>query len=102
MVSINRNAWEKVERALGSVGKLRIMRELLREPNEARSRYVLGKRTHLKLQDIKKHLKVLTSLGWVKENVNDPRTYRVNMENLAVQAFRSFLWELKREKDGEF
>lgn len=88
--------WKDAEKALGTVGKLRIMRELLRESERTRSRYVLKKSTRLKLQSIKKHLEVLVKLGWVVEIPYQPKKYKANMENLAVRAFQRFCVELDR------
>jgi len=88
--------WEEVERGLGGVGKIRIMRLMIERPDRYFTKYMLEKATGLKPLDVRRSLKTLVELGWVKEYQCDPKTYRVNMENENVKALAELFRKLKR------
>ena len=92
--------WKEVERGLGNIGRLRIMRELLKDPRETRSRNVLSRATGLKMQNVKDHLEALVRLGWIREYPYQPEKYRASLENLVVQVLQGFLQQLKRLEVG--
>lgn len=87
--------WKKVEEGLGSIGKLRILRVLLEESNEAFTKYGLEKATGLKPVDLRANLKSLVNLGWVKEYLYQPRTYKISLENEVVKHISKFFREIK-------
>jgi len=93
---VKRGAWSLVEEALGSLGRLKIMRELLRNPRKARTRYSISRATGLKMEDVKAHLETLAEKGWVIQYPYKPRTYRPNMENPMVKLLKEFIEEVER------
>lgn len=90
-----RNTWEEAEKALGSMGKLKILCLMLENPNEAFTKYRLEKTTGLKPVAVRTNLKVLIELEWVKEFSYKPKTYKINLENRAVQSFSKFFQDIK-------
>jgi len=80
---------------LGSVGRLRILREMIEKPNEYFTRYMLERKTGLKPVDVRSNLKILIDLSWVKEYAYDPKTYKVNMENEAVRFIAEFFRKIR-------
>ena len=91
------SVWEEVEEGLGGVGKIRILRIMTERPDEYFTKYMLEKSTGLKPLDVRRSLKALVELGWVKEYPCDPKTYRVNMENEAVKAVAELFKRLRRQ-----
>jgi len=89
------SVWEEVEEGLGGVGKIRILRIMTERPDEYFTKYMLEKSTGLKPLDVRRSLKALVELGWVKEYPCDPKTYRVNMENEAVKAVAELFKKLR-------
>ena len=89
-----RDAWKEIELALGSVGKLKILRFLTENPDNGFTRYML-RRTGLKPKDITNDLKTLVALGWVKEYKYGRKTYQINLENAIVKQFLEFLKKTK-------
>jgi Fic family protein len=95
-MSAKASIWEEVEEGLGGVGKIRILRLMIERPEEYFTKYMLEKATGLKPLDVRRSLKALVELGWVKEYQCDPKTYRVNMENENVKAVAELFRKLKR------
>jgi len=89
-----RDAWEEIELALGSAGRLKIIQFLTEKPDKTFTRYKL-RRTGLKPKDITNDLKTLVALAWVKEQRYGRRTYQINLENPIVQQFSEFLKKTK-------
>jgi len=81
---------KEVEEALGSVGRIRILRELAREPERSFSKYSLIKATGLKREDLNRNLKRLTEAGWVKEVPGTSARYQINTENPKAQHLIEF------------
>ena len=72
-----------VERDLGSVGRLRILRYLARSPRgeASLSLYRLRVLTGLRLPDIRSHLELLVGHGWVMEvEAGTQKKYLLNMD----------------------
>lgn len=90
-----RVTWKDIERGLGSVGRIRILRRMIESSDEFFTKYALERRTGLKPVDVRSNLKVLVELDWVKEYPYDPRTYRVNMENETVRLLAEFFRKVK-------
>lgn len=89
-----RDVWGDIEAGLGSPGRIRILRVLLRRPGECFTRYALERLTGLKPVDVRRDLSVLVGLGWVRENPYDPRTYEINMDNEVVKVIAEFFRRL--------
>jgi len=93
--SQRRVTWKEIETGIGSVGRLRILREMIDRPNEYFTRYMLERKTGLKPVDVRSNLKILIDLNWVKEYAYDPRTYKVNVENEAVRLIAEFFRKIR-------
>ena len=90
-----RDVWEDVEEGLGSVGKIRILRVMVFNPEEHFTKYMLERATGLKPKDVRKSLQTLVDLGWVLENPCDPKTYRLNVEDETVKLIIEFFRRLR-------
>lgn len=82
--------WEDIEKGLGSVGRIRMLREMIERSDNYFTRYALERRTGLKPVDVRSNLKVLVELGWVEEYSYDPRTYRVNADSESIRLIAEF------------
>lgn len=88
---------EEMEKALGSVGRLRILKFLTKNPTGEPTLSVYRLRTlaGLRTKGVKNHLKVLVNCGWVKEVPTDSgKKYRLNRENPKVEALINFYREV--------
>jgi len=90
-----RVGWKEVEIGLGSIGRLRILREMIEKSDEYFTKYTLEKKTGLKPVDVRSNLKILLDLNWVKEYAYDPKTYKVDMDNEAVRLIAEFFRKIK-------
>ena len=82
--------WKQVEKGLGSVGRLRILRVLASKEMPSQTRYSLEKATGLKAIDVRKHLHVLIDTGWVKEHDFDPPVYTLNLDDPRASFLKAF------------
>jgi predicted transcriptional regulator len=80
---------EIIEKGLGSIGKIKIIRALAEE-NKLATVYVLHKKTHLKREDIKNNLEDLVSIGWVTRSKYANVMYGINRENKYVDRLIEF------------
>ena len=78
-----------IENGIGTIGKIKILKALAEE-NKMVTIYVLHKRTGLKREDIKRNLKDLLSIEWVKEKRMANTMYRLNRDNEYVNAILGF------------
>jgi len=78
-----------IENGIGTIGKIKIIKALAEE-NKMVTIYVLHKRTGLKREDIKRNLKDLLSIEWVKEKRMANTMYRLNRDNEFVNAIVGF------------
>jgi len=92
------SSWETMEKALGSRGRLRILRCLYENPSSSMTRYLIAKRTGLSRSEVKRDLEILLDLGWVSTEPLTPPTFRLNGENLSVKSFVAFLEALRVKK----
>ena len=90
-----RNRIDEVEAGLGSVGRLRILKKMIEKPEEYFTKYALIRATGVKSVNVKSDLKVLVELDWIKEYSNDPKTYKINMENDVVKAIAEFFRKIR-------
>lgn len=78
-----------IENGIGTIGKIKIIKALAEE-NKMVTIYVLHKRTGLKREDIKRNLKDLRSIDWIKEKKMVNTMYLLNKDNEYVNAILSF------------
>lgn len=78
-----------IENGIGTIGKIKIIKALAEE-NKMVTIYVLHKRTGLKREDIKRNLKDLRSIDWIKEKKMANTMYLLNKDNEYVNAILSF------------
>ncbi|MCP8318841.1 MAG: hypothetical protein L6N95_03325 [Candidatus Methylarchaceae archaeon HK01B] len=76
---------KKIETGLGSKGKLRILKELAKNPGRLLTKYALERKTGLKPIDVRANLKSLIEIGWVIEHRYRITKYQLNMEDEIVQ-----------------
>ena len=86
---------ERVEKGLGSPGKLKILKLLFGNPNHLFTRYEIGKKVPLRPVDIRNDLNILVDLGWVKELAIQPRKYSINLEDEVVKELRKFFRSIR-------
>jgi RIO-like serine/threonine protein kinase len=78
-----------LETGIGTLGKIKIIRALTEERRMV-TIYVLHKRTGLKREDIKRNLKDLARIEWVKEKKMANTMYYINRENEYVKELLAF------------
>ena len=78
-----------IENGIGTIGKIKIIKALAEE-NKMVTIYVLHKRTGLKREDIKRNLKDLRSIDWIKEKKMAKTMYLLNKDNEYVNAIIGF------------
>jgi predicted HTH transcriptional regulator len=78
-----------IENGIGTIGKIKIIKALAEE-NKMVTIYVLHKRTGLKREDIKRNLKDLLSIEWIKEKRMANTMYRLNRDNEYVNGILRF------------
>jgi DNA-binding IclR family transcriptional regulator len=83
------NAKDTIEKGLGSLGKIKLVKALAEE-DRMMTIYSLHKKTHLKRDDIKRNLKDLIEIEWVKEEKLANVLYRLNRQNENVQHLLTF------------
>jgi hypothetical protein len=83
----------EVDEALGSLGRLRIVAELAKDPGRMLTVYAIASGTHLKRDDVKTNLVHLVAVGWVDKHAFVPIKYQINLRNTAAARFVEFLRE---------
>ncbi len=87
----------EVERGLGSVGKLKIIRLLLDKPDQAFTRYAIGQKISNDPASIKSDLQTLVEINWVNEfKVQHLSKYSINLNKDVVKQLAVFFQELRR------
>lgn len=84
------NAKDIIEKGLGGLGKLKLIKALAEE-ERMMTIYSLHKKTHLKREDIKRNLSDLIEIDWVREEKLANVLYRLNRQNENVQHLLTFL-----------
>jgi len=82
--------WDTIEKAIGNTCRLKIIRALMKNPNKPLTKHLLQKYTHLNAREVKKHLTVLTQMGWVKEIPYKPLKYRLNTDREDVKRITEY------------
>lgn len=89
MVSIRvedeREIRKKIEKGLGSKGRLRILRELAKRSTCYLTKYALERKTGLNPINVRADLRSLVEIGWVKEFPYRIRKYQLNMDDQIVK-----------------
>jgi len=86
---------EEIETALSSLGKLKILRLLMKEPIHAFTRYEIGKKIPLNSRDIKNNLYALFEIGWLKElKYGNLQKYSINMDHNLVKHLSNFFRDI--------
>jgi hypothetical protein len=86
----------EVERGLGSVGKLKILRLLLDRPDQAFTRYAIGQKISNDPTSIRSDLKTLVEINWVNEfKVQHLSKYSINLDKDVVRQLAIFFQELR-------
>jgi len=80
---------EVVEIGLGSIGKIKLIKALS-EADKMATVYALHKKTNLKREDIKRNLRDLVQIGWVRETKLANKMYMANKENDYVNQLMIF------------
>ena len=83
------NAKYTIEKGLGSLGKIKLVKALAEE-DRMMTIYSLHKKTHLKREDIKRNLGDLVEIEWVIEEKLANVLYRLNRQNENVQHLLTF------------
>lgn len=83
------NAKDTIEKGLGSLGKIKLVKALAEE-DKMMTIYSLHKKTHLKREDIKRNLGDLVEIDWVIEEKLANVLYRLNRQNENVQHLLTF------------
>ena len=83
------NAKDTIEKGLGSLGKIKLVKALAEE-DRMMTIYSLHKKTHLKREDIKRNLGDLVEIDWVIEEKLANVLYRLNRQNEYVQHLLTF------------
>ena len=85
-----REVAREVETALGSLGCLKLLRELCRKPEEAFTKYRLGVLTDLNSKDVARSLSKLVKIGWVKAYPYEPKKFQINLDKEVVKNLNEF------------
>ena len=90
MLAKKLNGKDIIEKGLGGLGKLKLIKALA-EQERMMTIYSLHKKTHLKREDIKRNLSDLIDIDWVREEKLANVLYRLNRQNEIVQHLLTFL-----------
>jgi hypothetical protein len=86
----------ELERGLGSVGKLKILRVLITDPRHAFTRYEIGKKVPNDPVSIRNDLNALIQVDWVKRyKIQHLDKYAVNMNNDVIKHLTTFFQSVK-------
>jgi hypothetical protein len=95
MIEEHRNICDEVERGLGSVGKLKILRLLMQRSDQAFTRYRIGKYVPIDPVSIRNDLKTLVEIDWVIEfKAQHLSKYSINREKERVKHLVDFFREI--------
>lgn len=95
-MQIDKKVVREVEKGLASVGKLKILRLMIRRPNHAFTRYEIGKKVPSDPVSIRNDLKTLVQINWVTEfKVQHLSKYSINLDNDIVRRLTDFLQEIR-------
>jgi Fic family protein len=92
---IEKRVIDEVEIALSSIGKLKILRLLMKNPDHAFTRYEIGKKTPINPRDIKNNIQTLLEIEWLKElNYGHLQKYSINIDHNIVQHLSIFFRDI--------
>jgi len=90
---MNAERKREIEEGLATIGRIKVMAELAKKPNESLTKYAILKGTGLKRSDVSENLKHLTSINWVKEHKMIHVRYQINLDNPTVKLLYRFFKE---------
>jgi hypothetical protein len=93
MATDHASSRQEIDEALGSLGRLRIVAELAKDPGRMLTVYAIATGTHLKRDDVKANLAHLVAVGWVDKHAFAPIKYQINLRNATTARFVEFLRE---------
>jgi len=86
---------DEVETALSSLGKLKILRLLMKNPDHAFTRYEIGKKIPINPRDIKNNVQALFEIGWLIElKYGNLQKYSINMDHNLVGRLSDFFRDI--------
>jgi hypothetical protein len=86
---------DEVETALSSLGKLKILRLLMKNPDHAFTRYEIGKKIPINPRNIKNNVQSLFEIGWLTElKYGYLQKYSINMDHNIVQHLSNFFRDI--------
>ncbi len=86
---------DEVETALSSLGKLKILRLLMKNPDHAFTRYEIGKKIPINPRNIKNNVQALFEIGWLTElKYGYLQKYSINMDHNIVQHLSNFFRDI--------
>ena len=92
---IEKRVVDEIETALSSIGKLKILRLLMKSPDHAFTRYEIGKKTPINPRDIKNNLQALLEIGWLTElKYGHLQKYSINLDHNLVQRLLTFFRDI--------
>ena len=92
---IEKRVIDEVEIALSSIGKLKILRLLMKNPDHAFTRYEIGKKIPINPRDIKNNIQALLEIGWLKElKYGHLQKYSINIDHNIVQRLSNFFRDI--------
>jgi len=92
---IEKRVIDEVEIALSSIGKLKILRLLMKNPDHAFTRYEIGKKIPINPRDIKNNIQALLEIGWLKElKYGHLQKYSINIDHNIMQHLSSFFRDI--------
>jgi DNA-binding transcriptional ArsR family regulator len=77
----DRDIQKLIEKGLGNAGRLKILRAIASGETPSQTKYGLEKVTGLSPVYVRKHLKILVDMGWIKEYDYNPTVYTLNLED---------------------
>ncbi len=92
---VEKRVVDEIETALSSIGKLKILRLLMKNPDHAFTRYEIGKKTPINPRDIKNNLQALLEIGWLRElKYGHLQKYSINTDHKIVQRLSNFFRDI--------
>jgi DNA-binding MarR family transcriptional regulator len=84
-----------MENALGSRGRIRILRLLSRYPDHTFTQYRIAQSTGLKRQDIIAHLKTLEKTGLIEKRGKTAVRYCLNDKSVEAEALKNLFQKIR-------
>lgn len=92
---------EIIETGIGSVVKIKIIK-ILATGKKFHTIYGIQKRTNLKRNDIKRNIKELMAIGWIREQKLNTVLYYLNADDIYVEKLVRYFKEVGYLDDIEY